>query len=107
MGRCASHLRAGITTSTTVPRLRPRARTEAVVAELPARCRDGVGRVVDRVAGASVAVPRGWRTVAHVELHGSRTAPETVDARPDSRSARAAVVGLDLADPGQQLPRQL
>src|SRR6266496_4043090 len=54
----------------------------------------------------AVGVPGGGGAVADVELHRAGAAAEGVDARGDAGGAGAAVVGFDLADPGQQLPGQ-
>src|SRR6266516_3304141 len=80
---------------------------QPVAAEFVGGGGDGVLGLVDVGGGAvAVGVPGGGGAVADVELHRAGAAAEGVDARGDAGGTAAAVVGFDLADPGQQLPGQ-
>src|SRR6266536_6197076 len=76
----------------------------AVGAELAGGGGDRVGGVVG--VAPPVGGPGGRRPVGEVELHRAGAAAGAVEPGADPWELRAAVVGLDLPDAGEERPRQ-
>src|SRR6266568_1943553 len=86
------------------PGWRPRqvkGRSAVRVAPVADVAADGADHQERHAEHAAVVVPGRGRAVADVELHRPGAAPEGIHAGEDAGRARAAVVGLHLADPGQ------